>query len=297
MKDTTFGVEIEFSGMTRSVAAETVKTALGGTVTSHRTENYLDTYRITAPDGREWKICSDSSVHAQDRNGRDAGDEYKCELVSPPLLYDNDIEQLQNLVRTLRKNGGRVSESEGMHIHLDGARHDLRTLKNFLGLMYARNELFFDALQVPANRHDRWCAQFCESFVEKFRKCQTLDAAENTWYSELSNGYRNRTSHYNDSRYHALNLHSFFNGSYHTVELRLFNSTLHAGKIRANILFALALNHQALKARSVSTKKPQTENPKYAMRTYLLRLSFIGDEFKNPREHLCSALEGNAAWR
>ncbi|WP_426742735.1 amidoligase family protein [Gemmiger formicilis] len=39
-----------------------------------------------------------------------------------------------------------------------------------------------------------------------------------------------------EHHYHALNLHSVF---YHgTVEWRLFNSTLHAGEVKANIILA-----------------------------------------------------------
>ena len=41
----------------------------------------------------------------------------------------------------------------------------------------------------------------------------------------------------------------------------------------------------------------QTDNPKYAMRTWLLRLGFIGDEFKTAREMLTRNLEGDAAFR
>ena len=98
------------------------------------------------------------------------------------------------------------------------------------------------------------------------------------------------------SRYHFLNLHSFFNGV-GTVELRGFNGTLHAGKIRSYIVLALAINNQALTQKSASTKKPQLENPKFAMRTWLNRIGLIGEEFKNCREHLTKHLEGSAAWR
>jgi hypothetical protein len=93
-----------------------------------------------------------------------------------------------------------------------------------------------------------------------------------------------------------LNLHSFFHG-HKTVELRGFNSTLHAGEVRSYIVLALALNTQALTQSSASTKKPQAENEKFAMRTYLNRIGFIGDEFKACREHLTKRLTGSAAWR
>lgn len=93
-----------------------------------------------------------------------------------------------------------------------------------------------------------------------------------------------------------MNLHSFFHGN-HTVELRGFNGTLHAGKIRAYIVFALAMNHQAIAQKSAQYHKVQAENEKFAMRTYLNRIGFIGEEFKSCREHLYKHLDGNAAWR
>ena len=125
------------------------------------------------------------------------------------------------------------------------------------------------------------------------KKPTTFKSIEDIWYE----GYHgNRNSHYHESRYNFLNLHSFFHGL-HTVELRGFNSTLHAGEIRSYIVLALALSNQALRQSSASTKKPQIENEKFAMRTYLNRLGLIGDEFKACREHLCKRLSGCAAWR
>jgi len=72
---------------------------------------------------------------------------------------------------------------------------------------------------------------------------------------------------------------------------------LHAGKVRSYIVLALALNHQALTQKSVSSHKVQTENDKFAMRTYLNRIGLTGDEFKNCRAHLCKHLDGDGAWR
>ena len=44
-------------------------------------------------------------------------------------------------------------------------------------------------------------------------------------------------------------------------------------------------------------KPQQNENPKYAMRTWLLRLGFIGDEFKTARDLFTGRLDGDAAFR
>ena len=49
--------------------------------------------------------------------------------------------------------------------------------------------------------------------------------------------------------------------------------------------------------KSASPKEPQRENPKFAMRTWLLRMGFIGEEFTTARDILTKNLEGDAAFR
>ena len=290
-----FGIEIEFTGITRKQAADVAARFLGGTVTV--TGNYYDAYHVTAPDGRVWKFMSDASIYCQMREGRrrvPAISHYGVELVSPILLYREDIDTIQGLARRLRKAGGLANETCGIHIHLDGANHTARSIRNFVNIIASHNDLFYKALQIAPERM-RYCKKMDAYLVERLNttKPKTLAQIESIWYE----GYRGRRSqHYHDSRYHFLNLHSFFHGN-HTVELRGFNGTLHAGKIRAYIVFALALNHQALTQKSASYRKVQEENEKFAMRVYLNRIGFIGDEFKSCREHLYQHLDGNAAWR
>ena len=49
--------------------------------------------------------------------------------------------------------------------------------------------------------------------------------------------------------------------------------------------------------KTASPKPQQNENPRYAMRTWLLRLGFIGDEFRTARELLTKRLSGDTAFR
>ena len=101
-----------------------------------------------------------------------------------------------------------------------------------------------------------------------------------------------------------LNLHATFTKG--TVEFRLFQfdapadgkqNGLHAGQLKSYIQLCLALSQMAKTVRTASPKPQQNENPKYAMRTWLLRLGFIGDEFKTARELLTKRLDGDAAFR
>jgi hypothetical protein len=295
MLNTRFGIEIEFTGITRTEAARAAADFLGGH--TERGGGYYDTQNVVAPDGRVWKLMSDASIHCSrkdaDRRKVSAGREYSVELVSPILTYAGDIETLQGLVRALRKAGAYANESCGIHVHLDGASHTPRSIRNFVNIVASKNDLFYKALEIAPERM-RFCKKMDEVLVERMnrRRPKTMGAIEDIWYA----GYRESRGHYHDSRYHFLNLHSFFTGN-HTVELRGFNSTLHAGKVRSYVALALALNKQALTQSCASSRKPQTENEKFAMRTYLVRIGFVGEEFKNCREHLTAALSGSAAWR
>ena len=295
MLNARFGIEIEFTGITRRKASEVVAKFFNTEVREVGT--YYDTKEVRQADGRKWKVMYDGSIRCQKKvNGRieSADRYYSVELVSPILTYKEDIENLQQLVRELRHAGAFANSSCGIHIHLDGAPHTVQSLRNFINIIASKNDLFYKALQIEESRM-RYCKKMDDSLVKRINKSKpkTMEQLANIWYA----GYwGDRNQHYHDSRYHFLNLHSFFTG-HHTVELRGFNSELHAGKIRSYIVLALALNHQALNQKQASSKKPQVENEKFAMRTYLNRIGFIGEEFKHCREHLTKALEGSSAWR
>lgn len=290
-----FGMEVEFTGITRKEAAETAAHYLGGAVTTP-SDNY-SIQEIKAPDGRVWKFVYDGSIHCQKKDGHrtiSASSNYSVELVTPILLYREDVDTVQALARRLRKIGGFTNKSCGIHIHLDGSNHTARSIRNFVNIIASHNDLFYKSLQIAPERM-RYCKKMDAYLVERMNqvKPKTLAQIESIWYENYTGSH---SSHYHNSRYHFLNLHSFFHGN-HTVELRGFNSTLHAGKIRAYIVLALALNHQALTQKRASCRKVQEENEKFAMRVYLNRIGFIGDEFKTCREHLYRHLSGNAAWR
>ena len=97
------------------------------------------------------------------------------------------------------------------------------------------------------------------------------------------------------SRYHLLNLHAVWQKG--TIEFRAFNSSLHAGEVKAYIQLCLAISHQALTVASASPTRPVTDNPAYTFRCWLLRLGMNGEEFKTARTHLLKHMPGNAAWR
>lgn len=286
-----FGIEIELTGITKDTAAKTLKGIVGGRL-QHTRDSY-DTIKVNAEDGRIWKIMNDASIRKETKWGSTESRDYSVELVSP-ILTATDIDTIQEIVRAIRKVGGKTNSSCGIHIHLDGTDHNVQSIKNFINIIASKNDLLYKALQIKTDRM-RWCKKMDERLIEEIqkKKPKTMQEIKDIWYDERNAGYH---SHYDKTRYHFLNLHSYFQGN-HTVELRGFNSTLHAGKVKAYILLALAINNQALIQKKASCRKVQEENEKFAMRVYLNRIGFIGPEYKNYRDHLVKHLDGSAAWR
>ena len=296
IKDQCFGVEVEMTGITREQAA-TALAAYFATDARYVGGAY-DKWCVTDRDGKEWTVMSDSSIHGEQKIGsgyRATGDyRYRVEMVTPKLTYA-ELPKLQECVRQVRHAGAKANSSCGIHVHVDAANHNRQSLKNLIGIMYSKENILFKALQVNESRASRWCQKVREPMLEKIRKLPTnttMDRLRREWYEGSDGSYE----HYNWTRYYALNLHSvFYRG---TLEWRCFESTLHAGKVRANITLALAISAQAInQSRTVMRKTEISENPAFTFRTFLLRLGLIGPEYKNVREHLLSNLPGDRAWR
>ena len=61
--------------------------------------------------------------------------------------------------------------------------------------------------------------------------------------------------------------------------------------------FICALGEMAKSQKRVVAKDHEVENEKFAMRIFLIRLGFIGDEYKMVRKLLLSRLTGNSSWK
>ena len=289
MKDQCFGIEIELTGLSRQKAALVLAEYFGTRL--HYEGGSYDTYSVPDNQGRRWKIVSDASINAECRQGA-ADPTYRVEVVSPICKYA-DIETIQEIIRRLRGAGAISNDSCGVHVHVNASPHNANTLRNITNIMASKEDMIYKALQVNVARENSYCKKVDSRFLDELnrKKPVTLDDVSRLWY----NGNDGRYEHYHRSRYHCLNLHSVFQKG--TIEFRLFNSTTHAGKIKAYIQICLAISHQALIQRCASRTKTQSANEKYTFRTWLLRLGLIGDEFKTARLHLLEHLDGCIAWK
>ena len=299
MKKQTIGVEVEMNNITRENAAKTAATFFGtGRYENTARRNGYYTWSAWDSRGREWKFQRDVSISGPDAE--------KCEMVTPILTWD-DIETLQGLCRELRHKGARSDATRmcGVHIHIGANGHTPQTLRNLANIMASHESLLSKALNLDSSRINRYCQTVDRDFLQRLnaRKPKTMSALADIWYGAQGCNY-GRDQHYNSSRYHMLNLHATFTKG--TVEFRLFQfdaptaerkGGIHAGQLKSYIQLCLALSQMAKTVRTASPKPQQNENPKYAMRTWLLRLGFIGNEFKTARDLFTNRLDGDAAFR
>ena len=260
MKTQKFGIEIEFNRNHQKKKQR----MLSQNISEQR--NFISG-RIIKLTGQKtvkeetWKATFDIQylLHREKKGGRrePASEEYKCEIVSPILEYE-DLEDLQEIVRQLRHKGAFVSDQCGIHIHVDASRYTPQTLRNLVNIIASKEDILYKALQIDPARL-RWCKKTNEQLIQTInkRKPKTMEELKDIWYE---GSHRRRTDHYNDTRYHGLNLHATFTKG--TVEFRLFNSTTHAGEIKAYIQFCLAVSHQALTQKKASARRTVTDNAK-----------------------------------
>lgn len=299
MKKQTIGVEVEMNHITRSGAAKIAADYFGtGRCEDTARRNGYSTWSAWDASGREWKFQKDVSI---------AGDDaHKCELVTPILTY-SDIEILQELIRRLRKAGAKSDATQGcgVHIHIGAKGHTPQSLRNLANIMASHENLLAEALNLDHYRMSRYCRTVDEAFLQQVNKKKpaSMAAFADIWYTSQNASY-GRDHHYNESRYHMLNYHATFTKG--TIEFRLFQfdapadgkrNGLHAGQLKSYIQLCLALSQMAKDAKCASPKPQQHDNPKYAMRTWLLRLGFVGEEFSTARDFLTRRLSGDAAFR
>lgn len=240
MMNQTIGVEVEMNNITRARAAEIAADFFGtGRHDNTADRNGYCTYSAWDGEGREWKFQKDVSIHGPDSE--------KCEMVTPILTYA-DMETLQELIRRLRRAGAKSDAARGcgVHIHIGAKGHTPQTLRNLANIMASHESLLASALNLDRSRMNRYCRTVSKDFLVELnrKKPKTMAALADTWYGSQNADY-GRSAHYNESRYHMLNLHATFTKG--TIEFRLFQfdapsggkkNGLHAGQLKATFSFA-----------------------------------------------------------
>lgn len=201
-----FGVEIEFSGISRSDAEAALQAAGINAVN----ESYNHNTR------RHWKLVPDASVRSI---GNGCG-----ELVSPPLRGEAGLLQLELAVTTLQNAGASVNVTTGIHVHHDMAGLNGSEIAAFVTL-WSDRQTAIDSLVSESRRGNRntYCRNLSDSELRSIQ------------FDLINTGRINQ----HIERFRKINVMSY--PKYGTVEIRQHQGSLDGAKLRHWILFGQAL--------------------------------------------------------
>ena len=156
-----------------------------------------------------------------------------AELISPILSGVEGLVQVFNAFQFLKAiEGIDIDASCGMHVHhgVDPAAYNCKELQQLVHIVHHYEDLFY--LLIPGDRKNAETCRPMEIDVKAFLDvCEGHDDGHNCqikdlWYS-LENRYDEKSgvnSRYDKTRYHGLNLHSYWYRS--TIEFRYHSALL-----------------------------------------------------------------------
>lgn len=222
----TFGVEVEFFGVTVSEVIRAISQA-GLDVAF---EGY--THRTT----RHWKIVTDSSV-----TGTGTGQGKGLELVSPILKGDQGLRELEIALEALNSVGAKVDKTCGVHIHHDAQDFTIKAFQNVYGI-YSRFEQTLDELFPLSRRGDR--NRYCRSikrntYLDGITECNNISELEDFLSRHISE----------HQRYYKVNIASF--RRHGTIEFRQHSGSTDFEKISNWIVITQAICERAVNGRVI----------------------------------------------
>jgi len=231
--DRTFGVEIEFFGLNYVITPLDNSIIKPYCISSrakdgrHILDLFKD-YNLSFGASRDvWHFEQDTSVRGKGHTRSGA------ELISPILSGMEGLLQVFNAFRFLKAiEGIDIDASCGMHVHhgVDPEVYTCKELQQLVNIVHHYEDLFY--LLIPGDRENAETCRPMEIDVKAFLDVCDGDFDRNNcrikelWYS-LQNRYDPKSgenSRYDKTRYHGLNLHSYWYRS--TIEFRYHSALL-----------------------------------------------------------------------
>ena len=299
MRNKTYGVEIEKAKMPRERCANLCASYFGTESSVRYVGTSYDKWTFKDTKGRTWSCVRDGSSSGQYGS-------ISCELVTPVMSYGDiqDMIDLKAIAKIMKENGARSGRgyNAGVHVHVGGKDLSAQAIKNLIRMVNKRDKLIRNACRVSVDRL-RWCQHLPSDLLSNVNELKgaslTKIQLEKVWYNTLPGGYSCRDSHYHDSRYHCLNLHSLFSVSGHgTCEFRYFefHGDIIPTDLEAWVTMCVAMVSYAQIVSGCDDKPCNNDNSKHEMSCWLKNLGLVGRQFNSIRLRLIKHLEGDSGY-
>jgi hypothetical protein len=163
------------------------------------------------------------------------------EINTPPSSGDVFVQKVQSLCAALGRASATVTRECGFHVHVDARRMTYLSMRRLVRLYERVEPAMFDMVP-PSRKNNRYCRRVRGGYSKAFSYASVATTAkakadvvyavyavdlDSTWGRETFS--RRSKSKYDDARYGAMNVHSWFYRG--TVEFRLAAGTTNAVKI------------------------------------------------------------------
>ena len=323
-----FGVEIEFTGITRKNSALIVCDVLQKVFPDDEVyaekeyEKANDIYKIYREvEGIKtlyFSVVHDGSVapYKLSEGGYSlcsGKNVFKCELTTKKMTLE-EIDLLVAVVDALKVGSKElnqrmvVGDTTSIHIHINGAELSLQAIKNICNNVFSKQMLLYHA---TGQSHDciryQYMQRLPEVLVSGLTHVKTMDELRDCYYKSIIGQRANPSlevnKKYSKARYMILSLCPLFDyRNYKSLEIRLFKATTDSSVIVSYILFVLKLvAYCSLIGRStyrdLDAIDAEKYSDKYRMHCFLNKICCSGSKYKDVRKIFLENLEGQAAWR
>lgn len=216
-----------------------------------------------------YEIITEEETYTIDRQGTitNSAGEVKTfeEIINPPKPEEE-----------AREEHPAVLDLNGIEVTLPLEGHTGNTLRNLVNMIYSKQHLIMMAFETNEPLMDN-------TFPEDLNVKETGTIEE----------FKKALDELGVERIPGV----AFDFEKETFTIKLAAGNLDSEKIAAFQDLAAFINQNALKQKRATFKRAQDDNPKYAFRTWLIRLGMNGPEYKTKRKVLLANLEGSGAFR
>ncbi len=216
-----------------------------------------------------YEIITENETYTIDRKGMitNSAGEVKSfeEIINPPEPEEET-----------GKEQPAVLDLDGVEVTLPLEGHTGNTLRNLINMLFSKQHLIMMAFETNEPLID-------ETFPQDFDEKETSAIEE----------FKKALDELGLERIPGL----VFDFEKETFTIKLAAQNLDSEKIAAFQDLTAFINQNAKKQKRATFKRAQDDNPKYAFRTWLIRLGMNGPEYKTTRKVLLQNLEGSGAFR
>jgi hypothetical protein len=238
-----------------------------------------------------YEIRTENEIYTIDRHGditRGDGESITMEeilnqqLEPEPLTdqeYNDDDSVDEAEVQEASLNVGSSDPLEalgGVEVKLNFEEHTADSLKNIINMLYSKQRLIMMAFETEEVFMD-------EGFAEDLNKIGINDLE----------GLKEALEELGVNRCPGFQI----DFDEKTFTFKLYSSNLNPERIKAFQDLCVLIARYGRTLNRASFKQAQDDNPKYALRTWLIRIGMNGPEYKETRKTLLKHLEGSGAFR